>query len=334
MLVRFMRAVALGLSVLMVGAGAAAAAPALKLTVGVVQSGTAQWELAAMQDLGIDKKHHLQLVLRPLANNQAGQVALQTHAVDVILSDFVWVALQRHRGNMVSMVPHSLAVGGLMVDPKSKIDTIADLKGKTVAATTPVDKSWVILQAYYNKVTGGTLVNDVQARFGAPPLINQLLKSGKIQADLNFWSWNARAKLNGDVQLISVPKMLAGLGVSETPPLLGWAFFDSVAKTKHAALTAFLDASFDTKHALLTDDDIWNRLRGVMKVKNNDKLFLALRQGYRNGIVKSYDPSKTGAAAQTFALLVKYGGKKLVEDATKLPDGTFYKGYSNKGFGK
>lgn len=313
---------------LMLGVPAMANAAQYHIVLGLQQVGTAQWEITAMQDLGLDKKHDLDLELVPLASDQAGQVALQTGKVDIILSDFVWTSLQRDQGNQITLVPHSLAVGGLMAAPGSDIKSLADLKGKTLAAQTPVDKTWVILQAYYGKETGGVLKDDAQARFGAPPLINELLERGQVQAAVNVWSWNARAKLAGATEIVSVPEMLKGLGVKQTPPLLGWVFKDSTAAQKPDAIKAFLDASFDTKQALLTNDDLWNKLRDVMKVGDNDKLFAALRDGYRDGIVRGYDPNDTDAARETFALLVQYGGEPVVGNATGLADGTFYKGYS------
>jgi ABC-type proline/glycine betaine transport system permease subunit len=100
------------------------------------------------------------------------------------------------------MVPHSLAVGGLMLAPDSGIASVADLKGKTIAvAGGPVDKSWVVLQPYYNKLTGATLTDDVTAKYGAPPLVNELLSTGGVQAGLNFWHWNARSKAVGLTEL-------------------------------------------------------------------------------------------------------------------------------------
>jgi NitT/TauT family transport system substrate-binding protein len=300
------------------------------LLIGVQQSGTAQWTLTAMRQLGLDRKHGLELTLRPLASDQAGQIALQTGTVDIILSDFVWVSLARDRGEMVTMVPHSLAVGGLMVDPRGPVHDVADLKGRTIAASgTPVDKSWVILSAYYNRKTGGTLTRDATVRFGAPPLIDQLLGSGRADAALNFWSWNARARLEGMSVLIGVPEMLAGLGVKQTPPLLGWAFKDEVARKRPEAIAAFLAACYDTQNALASDDAAWQGLKGVMKVEDNDALFAALRDGYRAGIVRAYhQPEAAEAAAETFAVLARYGGKAVVGDATALAPGTFYQGFS------
>ena len=307
----------------------ALAADPLKIRIGAMENGTVFWELEAMKALGLDKKHNVELDVRGLADAKAGQIALQAGEVDVILSDFVYASIQRNSGNLLAFVPHSLAVGGLIVDPAANITKIDDLKGKTLAISgSPVDKSWVILQAYYGSVTGGKLADDATVRFGAPPLINELITTGQAQASLNLWNWNARAKLAGKTELMSVWDMLKALGVSEQPPLLGWLFSDQTAAGKKDALVAFLDASFDTKAALLSDDAIWDTIRPVMNVKDDDALFLQLRDDYRLGIVKGYDPNHIEAAQQSFALMAKYGGPDVVGDVPTMADGTFWKGYS------
>lgn len=304
------------------------AAVAATLTVGVQEGGTVQWEIQTIRDRGLDTARGLDLQIRPLADSRAGQIALLSGAVDVILSDFVWVSIQRGEGNMVTMVPHSLAVGGLMLPQGSTIASVADLKGKTIAvAGGAVDKSWVILQALYNQSTGGTLASDASARFGAPPLVNELLSSGGVDAGLNFWHWNARAKAAGMSELLSVADMLADLGVGTTPPLLGWTFTDQTALTKGAAITAFLDASFDAKAVLLTDDKAWEGLATLMGAADDPALFDQLRADYRAGIAAQYDPAAIAAAAQAFALMARYGGRDLVGDQTGIASGTFWGGY-------
>lgn len=298
------------------------------ITVAVQATGTVKWELAAMQALGIHKKYNLVLDIREVADSKAGQIALQAKEADVILSDFVWVALQRNEGNLVSFVSHSLTVGGLMVDPAAGIATIADLKGKTLAVSgSAVDKSFVILSAEYNKLTGGNLVDDADVKFGAPPLVNELLTTGQAQAALNLWNWNSRAKLAGKTELVSVPDMLKDLGVTETPPLLGWAFFEDNAKEKKADFKAFFDASFETKKALLEDDAVWDQIRPDMNVGDDDALFTQLRDDYRKGIVTKYAANNMEPAKESFALMAKFGGKDVVGDITEIPDGTFYKSY-------
>ncbi len=107
---------------------ASSAMAAETLVLGLQESGTVQWEIAAIRSLGLDAAHDVTLEVRGLADSRAGQIALQTGAVDVILSDFLWVSAQREAGMDVTMVPHSLAVGGLMVPAGSAIDGVAALK--------------------------------------------------------------------------------------------------------------------------------------------------------------------------------------------------------------
>ena len=88
----------------------------------------------------------------------------------------------------------------------------------------------------------------------------------------------------------------------------------------------FLDASFATKDRLLTDDGIWEQIRPVMRGAGaDDALFVALRDGYRAGIVTSYGVSDIQAATESYALIAQYGGG---DGAIDLAQGTFWSGYS------
>ncbi|MEC7764951.1 MAG: ABC transporter substrate-binding protein [Pseudomonadota bacterium] len=299
------------------------------ITVGALATGTAQWELSIIKENELDKKHGVDLSLKDVSGKQASHVALMSGDVDIVLSDFFWVAGVRAEGEDFTVVPHSYAVGGLMVQPDGPIQSIDDLPGKTIAiAGGPVDKSWVALRAYYKKMKGEDLVDLVEARFGAPPLVNELLAEGKADAALNFWHFNARSKAAGMKELISVTEMMDGLGVTEQPPLLGWVFRESVAAEKPDAIKGFLDASFEAKKMLKGRDTIWNDLRAMMRAEDDDALFTALRDDYRAGIVTDYTPALVDAAAESYAILAEVGGPELVGDATEMPAGTFWSGYS------
>lgn len=305
---------------------AALPAAAHDLRLALQATGTAKWELLAMQALGLDVRYDLRLAQRDVADSRAGQIALLAGDADIILSDFVWVSLQRDAGNAVALVPHSLAVGGLMVDPAAGIGSLADLAGKTIAVSgSPVDKSFVLLAAAYQAATGASLSATADLRFGAPPLVHQLLIEQRAAAALNLWNWGARARAAGMVELVTVPRLLADFGLSRTPPLLGWAFRDDA--TDPAAIRAFLEASFATKAALATDDALWDTIRPAMNVGDDDALFIALRDAYREGIVLSYGPADSEAAERYLAVIAEHGGLEAVGGAATLSPGTFWPGY-------
>ena len=153
--------------------------PAKAIKVALQDGGTAAWEAAAMQELKLDLHHGVKLVIRAVADSAAGQAALQADDVDIILSDIIRVSAQRDMGSDFTFVPHALAMGGLLVAPGGPVAAVADLQGKTLAvAGGPVDKSYLILQTYYTKMTGADLTADSQAEFGAPPMVNELLAGG------------------------------------------------------------------------------------------------------------------------------------------------------------
>ena len=117
--------------------------------VGVLNWGTVNWELQTLLKEQLDDKNKYKLEVVGLANKNATATAFQGGEVDVIVSDYIWVNRQRADGANFTFVPHSLTVGGLIASPDSEIKSVADLIGKKLGiAGGPVDKSWVILQAY------------------------------------------------------------------------------------------------------------------------------------------------------------------------------------------
>lgn len=298
------------------------------VVVGVQLTGTASWEMQTILDKRLDVHNGIALELIDVANKQAGHVALLSGEADLILSDYIWVASLRAAGEPITCVPHSLAVGGLMVPAGSDIGAVTDLPGKTIGiAGGPVDKSWIALQAYYAQQTGDTLADKVDAKFGAPPLINELLSNGEVDASLNFWHFNARAKAAGHRELISVAEMMTGMGITNQPPLLAWVFLEETADKKEDVLTSFFDASFEAKALLASDDAIWEGLREKMGAAENDALFQTLRDDYRAGIISGYNDEMIDAAATAFAIMAEYGGPELVGDSPTMDPGTFWAGY-------
>ena len=319
---------AAGLAICLTSLPAQAVEPAT-IRVGVLQFGTVSWELEVMQKHGFAEREGVKLQIVPLALKDASNVAIQGGAVDLIVNDWLWVARQRTDGRDYTFVPHSTAVGSIMVKADSGFNKLADLRGKSLGvAGGPVDKSWLFLRAYSRKTLGEDAAQLVKPAFVAPPLLNELALRGELPAALNFWHFAAKLRAAGWRELISMPDMLAELGIDSALPLVGWVFSERWANANPAAIAGFLRASAATKKLLAESDAVWEEIRGLSKAENTATLH-ALRDAYRAGL------PPTGAAAQkagevaagkAFAILAQEGGKEVVGNATSLAPGVFWSG--------
>ena len=301
----------------------AASAAGHQVRVGVLKFGTVHWELDVIQTHKLAEKQGIDLQIVTLGSKRATSVALQGGGADVIVTDWIWVSRQRAEGRDYAFAPYSLSVGGLMVRPDSGIAELADLAGRKVGiAGGPVDKSWLLLQAYAKR-GGLDLSASVEPTFGAPPLLNELIKRGDLPAVLNFWHYNARLKAAGMRELLTAIEILPALGVDRPVPLLGWVFNRSWASENRDALHGFLRASYAAKHLLLESDAEWERLEPKMKV-SDAATAAALRDAYRLGIPRRFGEADREAAAQAFAILAAEGGEKLVGASDALMPGTFW----------
>ncbi|MEZ5476399.1 MAG: transporter substrate-binding domain-containing protein [Thiolinea sp.] len=142
--------------------------------VGVLKFGTVNWELNTIQEHDLDRKHGFKLELVELGGKNATSVALQGGAVDMIVSDWIWVSRQRAEQQPFTFFPYSKAEGSLMV-PADGAQSLADMAGKKLGvAGGPVDKTWLILRAYSQKTQDKDLVDMLEPQFAAPPLLNEL----------------------------------------------------------------------------------------------------------------------------------------------------------------
>ena len=296
--------------------------------VGVLQFGTVNWELDVVQTHGLATREGVDLEVIPLASKSATNVAVQGGAVDIIVSDWIWVSRQRAAQRKYTFVPYSLAVGALMARPDAGVDSLADLKGKRLGvAGGPVDKSWLLLRAYTRRELGIDLLELVEPNFAAPPLLNELMLRGELPAVLNFWHYGARLKAAGMQALVDVEEVLPALGIDRPIPLLGWVFHEEWAASNRDGLMGFLRASYEAKRILMHSDAEWERIRPLLKV-SDDVTLHALRYAYRAGIPNRFGAAEIEAAGQVFAILAEEGGEELVGAEPSLSPGTFWNGFT------
>ncbi|KQS83124.1 MULTISPECIES: ABC transporter substrate-binding protein [unclassified Rhizobium] len=286
-------------------------------------SGTVNWEADTIRHYGFDKANGFSLEVSDVAGAPAAQIALVAGEVDMIVSDWLWVARERAAGRDFVFIPYSRAIGGLMVPADSPAKVLADLKEQKIGvAGSPIDKSWLILRAYAQKVEGFDLAGSTEQVFAAPPLVYKAALDGEVQGALNFWNFGARMQAAGMRPLLTVDQASKALGLDPEMPLVGYVLRGDVL-AKHPGLgDAIAAASHDAKEKLTSDPVTWERIRPMMKAAN-DAEFEALKAGFLAGTPKGGAVDEK-AAARMLALMAELGGADLVGDLKELPDGVFH----------
>ncbi len=295
------------------------------LIVAVLKFGTVNWELDTIAHNGLDTANGFALDVQGMAGGPAAKVAFQGGTADVIVSDWLWVARQRAAGKDYVFIPYSKAVGGVLVGKDSTAQSLADLKGEKIGiAGGPLDKSWLILQAYAAQAHGFDLAGETEQVFGAPPLIFKSALSGNVTAAINFWHFMAKMEASGMRKLVDISQAAEALGLDPETPLLGYVVKGEMLARDPALVQGLAAASRAAKALLAQDDAEWDRLRPRMNAKS-DAQFEALKDGFRAGI-PAPGPIDEAAADRMLQLMVKLGGEKLLGSATSLPKGTFLQG--------
>jgi NitT/TauT family transport system substrate-binding protein len=295
----------------------------LPIRIGVLATGTSGWELSVLDRDPAKAAQRFAVETRQLANSEAGKIALQSGAVDMIISDWIWVSRMRAAGADFTFYPYSATSGVLIVAGDSPIRSLADLKGKRLGiAGGKFDKNWLLLKALAKKQQID-LEADVEKVFGAPPLIDEQLKLGRIDAALNYWHFAARLEASGYLQIIDGKGILQGLGITEPVANLGYVFKQSWASAHKEAVNGFLIAAENAKKQLCSADDAW---RGVIPLlKTNDPATQdKLRQRYCDGIVSAGGNTGQQAPAHIYRLLRELSGAQLTGEAMSLQPGTFW----------
>lgn len=299
------------------------AAEQTTLRIGIQATGTVAWELAAMQTNPNFADSNFQLDVHPLANAEAGKIALQSGAVDMIVSDWIWVSRLRSTGAEFTFYPYSTTSGGLVVPAKSTIQSIKDLPNKRLGiAGGELDKNWLFLQALATK-QNIKLADSVEKVFGAPPLVNEQLKQGRVDAVLTYWHFAVGLESEGYRQIMDGKAILNGLGIQESMPMIGYVFKQSWADSHKQALDEFFKASKQTREALCTSDKDWQIVAPLLKT-DNPTTQAKLRQRYCEGNVTQWGEAEQKAAGQIYSLLRTLSNNQLTGEAETLSPGTFW----------
>lgn len=295
------------------------------IRLGVLAFGTVNWELAAMQQAKLMETEQYRLEVTRVANPQTGKIALQSGAVDMIVTDWVWVSHQRSLGKDYTFYPYSNTTGALVVANDSPIKQLSDLSNKKLAiAGGELDKNSLLLRALMARQGQADVFDSIAKVYGAPPLLNQQMLHKRVDAVLTYWHYAARMQADAYRVLMTGHDILQGLGIQEQVPSIGYVFSEQWAQHNQSAIQAFLGQTRQLKNTLCADINAWQDIKPLTHAKT-DKESQLLRRGYCQGRVLNWGQKEQRAAAEIYQYLKAASHKRLTGIAEKLVPGTFWR---------
>ena len=149
------------------------------------------------------------------------------------------------------------------------------------------------------------------------------MRSGRIDAVLNFWTYAARLSGAGYRKLIGMDEVLKALDISPVPSLVGFIWREETEAKNGPAIAAFLDAVTKANAILATSDPAWERIRNLVKPEN-DAEFAAIKAFYREGIPPPWSAADTRAAEKLTQVLTSAGAAELMGGDTRFDPKLFH----------
>ena len=230
---------------------------------------------------------------------------------------------ERALGAKLTFYPYSSALGAVMVPAASPIRILADLKGRKLAvAGGPIDKNWLLLQAWL-KQDGIDLKSDATIAYGAPPLLAAKMLSGEMDATLNYWNFCASLEAKGFRRIAGIEDLLPKLGAKGRTAILGYVFDEKWANANQDKVARFIAMTRKAKEMLATSDAEWEKIAPLTGAADAATLH-AYRDRYREGIPRRPVADEEADARILYRVLAEIGGTELVGPAPDLVSGTFY----------
>jgi len=280
--------------------------------VGLEAVGTFSWITFAMDRYGIDDELGFTLETSTYGSKQAKQIALQSGEADIVVDDFLGAVLWREQGIPVKAVyPYSLATGGVVVAADSDVETLADLQGRTIAATDLGDKSLLILRTLAVTQYGFDPQEEGEVVAAAPPLMSELLSRGEIDAAIPPWHFVARMVGSGDFrEIATATDMLASLGLSTDLPILVVVARDDADPE---LVRAFLQGMKMTIARMKDDPEIFDLiLEEELYTLPDPSLFPQVIERWKAGVPEVWDQQVIDGLVELTARMVELAGPEVV----------------------
>jgi NitT/TauT family transport system substrate-binding protein len=213
----------------------------------------------AIRETGLDKKYGINIEVIDIAAPGQQYTMFRAGAADIGIGNFVDLLRQRKGGSAILGIHGFQGYSNrFVVKPGSPVKTFADLKGRKVGTFGTAFLDWLIVRAAGRKAWNVDLQTDAAVVPGAPPLLNQFLAKGEVEATLQFSTLTlGPIARNEQRALIDLPGLMKAAGFNSDIFYLEWVITEKWVKANPQAVRnvpAMLD---DAYAALRSNDALW-----------------------------------------------------------------------------
>ena len=254
-----LRNLVLVLALLVMFAGRASAQEPIAVRFGVNASGGQSEVIDAIRAYNLDRKYGFAVQEIDLTAPGQQYVMFRGDAIDVSPGTYVDLLRQRKAGVALQAFHGFQGYNNyIVVKPDSPIRSFADLKGKRMGEFGTTFLDWLILRAAGKKAFGFDIETDATLVQGSPPLLNQLMTKGEVDAMLQFSSLTLGPIKAGEQRVvIDVPGLMRRAGFNSNAFNSNWNVSEHW-NTAHPGALRRLSAMIDEAYVKLkTDDALW-----------------------------------------------------------------------------
>lgn len=315
-------------STLLAGAALAATAwpartfaqTAIPVRFALIGSGGQDEVPAVIQQFGLDKKYGLALELIDFTAPGQQYAMFRADAVDVSAGNFVDLLRQRKAGVGMRAFRGFQGYSNLIVTkPDSAIKTFNDLRGKKVGEFGTTFLDWLIVRAAGKKAHNLDLEKDAELVQGAPPLLNQFLAKGDVDATLQFSSLSLAPLAQGQQRtVVAMPDLMKAAGFDPNCFYLQWHVAEKWTNANPGAIDRVNAMIGDAYAKLKSDDSVWPPLAAKIHV-TDPALIAAYRDLDRKIDDPPYNRSLIAATQKLVDAIVAIAGADAVGVTTVDP---------------
>jgi NitT/TauT family transport system substrate-binding protein len=265
-------------------------------------AGTMGIPTAVMKKFELDKKHGFNLEVVPYSDMKGATAAIQGGSAEMVVFDWLATARLKAAGTpIVGIAPFLTYVNSVVVPKDSKLQTLADLKGKRVGVYQKSGFDWIIMQAAAEKLNKMDISKDADVREGAIPLLRGLIDKGDLDATQMWNSLAPEMLASGQYRtMVPIRQVAQDMGLP-TVPFLMYGMREDYAAKNPANARAFTAAYRDAVDVLMTNDEVWTEQGTRLKLSPEALKFF--KEEVRRDLLKTFTPDMAPGLASTLDAL-------------------------------